>query len=93
VLQVQLVARNSVTTSPADVHFMLLASTAGVTWTSAVPVVAQVMLQAVSATVGYSACVYQVADIPAGATIAVGMTIGTSGATIFHGQIQGFLFP
>jgi hypothetical protein len=93
ILSVDLIAQNSVTTAPATVRLHVLASTALPTWTSTVPVAAVVAVQAVSATVAYSGCAVQVADIPAGATVGLAHTIGTSGATIAAAAVRGFLFP
>jgi hypothetical protein len=93
VLSVDLIAQNSVTTAPALVRLYVLASTALPTWTSTVPVVAGVAVQPVSATVAYSACAVQVADVPAGATVGLAHTIGTSGASVVVGAVRGYLFP
>lgn len=93
ILAMNAVVQNSVTTSPANVRIAVMASTALPTWTSAVPVLAIVAVQAASATVGFSGAAVQVADIPAGATVGVAHTIGTSGASIVAAQAIGYLFP
>jgi len=93
ILVMNAVVQNSVTTSPAIVRINVLASTALPTWTSTVPVMAQVAVQAASATVGFSGAAVQVADIPAGATVGLAFTIGTSGASIVAAQAIGYLFP
>lgn len=93
VLSLELIAQNSVATSPALVRLLVLASTALPTWSTTTPVMAQVAAQPASATVPYSVCGVQVADIPAGATIGVAFSIGTSGASIVQALVKGYYFP
>jgi len=93
ILAINGVVQNSVTTSPALVRLFVLASTALPTWTSTVPVAAQLGIQAVSQTVAYSGCAVGIADVPAGATVGLAFSVGTSGASIVHAQVAGYLFP
>lgn len=93
VLAIQNLVQNSVTTSPVIHRLFVCPSTAAPTWTSTTPVAAAVAVGATSQGVNYSACGIAIADIPAGVTVGVGYTIGTSGGTIVQAVVNGYLFP
>lgn len=93
VLSQALVAGNSVTSAPVTHRLFVCPTTAAPTWTSTMPVAAAVALVATSAGIGYSACGVQVADVAAGATLAIAHTIATSGGSIVQAVVNGYLFP
>jgi hypothetical protein len=92
VLNVQLIAQNSITTTPVDHELAVLVSAAAPTWTSACPRVAQVMVNAASQTISYSACAVGIADVAPGVTVAIGYSNGATG-TLVRAFINGYLFP
>src|SRR3984957_9689700 len=93
VLSAAMVVQNSVTTSPVFHQLFICQSTAAPTWTSTVPIVMAVGAGAYTAGVYFSACGVGIQDIPAGATVGLGYTIGTSGGTVNQIVVNGYLFP
>ena len=92
VLSANVIAQNSVTTTPVDHELRVLVSNALPTWTSTAAFVAGVMVNAASQTISFSACAVGVADVTAGSTIAIGYSNNTSG-TLVRAFINGYLFP
>ena len=89
-----LIASNSITTTPVLVRAMVLQSGATPTWTSAVPIAAQVGVWIPNATFpsGVNIAGLQ-QDIGAGVTVAVAYTAASSTASVQGMWIYGYLFP
>lgn len=92
-LAAAVVAQNSVTTSPVFHRMFVVQSTAAPTWTSAVPVALAVGVGASSAGVYASGVGIGIQDLPAGVTVGLAHTIGTSGGTVNQIVVNGYLFP
>lgn len=93
ILSGNMMARNSVTSSPATARLYVLVSTALPTWTSTVPIALQMAAACSSSSQAVTGGFYGVQDVGAGVTVGIAASIATSGATIDQAVVNGYLFP
>jgi hypothetical protein len=95
ILAMQVQISVSITTTPVTCRMAVLCSTALPSYTPTVPVPAIVLVSAANTTVGAIAnqMLGLAQDIPAGATIAMGISMSAATGELVVGIVTGYLFP
>lgn len=92
ILNIQVLAQNSITTTPVDHELYVLVSNTIPTMTPTSPRVAGVMVDCASQGLSFSACGVGIADVTAASTIGIGYSNNAAGSLV-RAFINGYLFP